>query len=416
MSHRSTAARAAAALLCVAWLPAQAAEPGAASSAGDQARFLAGLPVPPGSPLHALAQTQAWVEHQQAMDHAWPKLAGRLARAGVWEASALAPLLRRDRNVIYFFGGPDAAHAVKLFPDAPAYLLAGLESVGAVQAPETMKLAEVHAAVDGLASALRTFVEKSFFRTSEMGHDLQGKGIRGVQPVLYLFLARSGAEVLGASYFEVNAAGVAKDKAPGERWGPGVPGVRVRFQFPGKPPQEMAYVRVNLFDEELAKQPGFLAWAKGFGPANGLLKAASFILHDRNFSKARAFLMEACAAIVQDDSGVPYRAYKRAGWDVTCFGKYARPRDPFEGHEQRDLAEACAAQAAPLDFIIGYRRSNDSALQVYVKRPTATPTSEKTSRGTTAHPERRAGAAGPESRETAAAGPAAGAPTTVPIQ
>jgi hypothetical protein len=279
--------------------------------------------------------------------------------------------VQKDRNVIYFFGGPDAAHAVKLFPDAPAYLLAGLESVGAVEAPERMKPADVHAAIDGLASALRTFIEKSFFRTSEMGHDLQGKGIKGVQPVLYLFLARSGAEVLDGTPFEVDAAGVAKDKAPGEKWGPGVPGVRIRFQFPGRPVQQMSYVRVNLFDEELARQPGFLTWAKGFGPANGLLKAASFILHDRNFSKPRAFLLETCAAIVQDDSGVPYRVYKKAGWDLTCFGRYLRPRDPFERHEQKDLAEACAAQVAPLDFIIGYRRSSDSALQLYVKRPVA---------------------------------------------
>jgi hypothetical protein len=370
MSNRSAAARAAAALLCLAALPAVAATP-VASSAGDQARFLAGLPVAPGSPLHALTQTPEWQEHQQAMDRAWPKLEERLTRAAAFQATQLAPLVPADRNVIYFFGGPDAAHAVKLFPGAPAYLLAGLESVGAVQGPEALKLAEWHTAVDGLASALRTFIDKSFFRTSEMGHDLQGKGIKGVQPVLYLFLARSGAEVLDATYFEVSPAGVATDRAPGERWGPGVPGVRVRFQFPGRPVQAMSYVRVNLLDDELARQPGFLAWAKGFAPATGFLKAASFILHDRAFSRPRAFLLDACSAILQDDSGVPYRVYKKSGWELTCFGRYLRPRDPFEGHEQKDLAEACAAQTAPLDFVIGYRRANDSALQLYVKRPGA---------------------------------------------
>jgi hypothetical protein len=345
----------------------------APSTAGDQARFLAGLPVAPTSPLFALEQKQDWKDHEGAMARAWPVLATRLEKAAAFEASALAPLIQRDRKVIYFFGGPDAAHVVKVFPEAPAYLLAGLESVGAVEPPETMRPAEWHAAIDGLASALRTFVEKSFFRTSEMGHDLQGKGIKGVQPVLYLFLARSGAEVLDATSFEVNAAGVAADKAPGEKWGPGVPGVRIRFQFPGKPVQSMSYVRVNLFDEELARQPGFLAWARGFGPANGFLKAASFILHDKNFSKPRAFLLETCAAILQDDSGVPYRVYRNTGrWALTCFGPYARPRDPFQGSEQKDLAEACGAQPArPLDFIIGYRRQNDTALQLYVKQPGA---------------------------------------------
>jgi hypothetical protein len=133
----------------------------------------------------------------------------------------------------------------------------------------------------------------------------------------------------------------------------------------------MSYVRVDLSDGALAREPGFFLWARTFGPANGFLKAASFILHDGSFSRPRAFLLENCAAVLQDDSGVPYRIYKKAGWDLTCFGKAVRPRDPFESHEQKDLAEACAAQPGPIDFIIGYRRSNDSALQLYLKRPGA---------------------------------------------
>ncbi len=430
MSHRPTAARAAAALLCLAAPLLGAAQAPAASTAGDQARFLAGLPVSPGSPLHALTQTQDWVEHQQAMDRSWPLLAGRLAKAAAFEQASLSPLVQRDRKVIYFFGGPDAAHVVKLFPDAPAYLLAGLEPVGAVQAPETMKQAEVHRAIDGLDVALKTIIEKSFFRTSDMGRDLQGRGIRGVQPVLYVFLARTGAEVLDATYFEVSPAGVAADKAPGEKFGPGVPGVRIRFQFPGKPIQEMSYVRVDLSDGELTRQPGFFTWAKGFAPANGMLKAASFILHDNAFSKPRAFLLDACAAILQDDSGVPYKTYKKSGWELTCFGKYHTPRDPFQRQGQRDLAEACAAQTGPLDFIIGYRRANDSALQLYVKKPGATvppivtPAAHPPHQPATAATPAAAPAPAPEAvapppalpaAEAPAAQPAPAAPPAVPL-
>ena len=42
-----------------------------------------------------------------------------------------------------------------------------------------------------------------------------------------------------------------------------------------------------------------------------------------------------------------------------------------EAQGQADLAEACPATAAPLPFIIGYRRANDTALQLYRKRPAA---------------------------------------------
>jgi hypothetical protein len=347
--------------------PAPAATPVSAPAAGstldDQARFLAGLPVSPGSPLEKLTATPEWKKHAQAMEAAWPTLQARLDRAVAFEAETLAPLIKRDRNVIYFFGGPDAAHAVKLFPAAPAYLLAGLEPVGAIEPPERMKFEEVRKAIDGLSVTLKTIIQKSFFRTSDMGRDLQGKGIRGVEPVLYLFLARSGAEVLDSTYFEVSAAGESKDKAAGEKFGPGVPGVRIRFQFPGKPVQEMSYVRVDLYNPNLAKQPGFLPWARKFGPANSFLKAASFILHDRDFSITRDFLLSTSAAVLEDDSGIPLHAFKKGEWEETCFGTYMRPRDPFESHLQVDLDKLCKSQPArKLDFMIGYRKLNDTFL------------------------------------------------------
>ena len=221
--------------------------------------------------------------------------------------------------------------------------------------------------------SLKTIIEKSFFKTKDMGRDLAGKGINGVEPVLFIFLARSGAEVLGATYFEVSAAGEAKDKAPGEKFGPGVPGVRIRFQFPGKAEQEMSYVRVDLSDAELTRQPGFLTWAgKAYGPANGFLKAASFILHDREFSITRDFLLQTCAAILEDDSGVPLHAFKKGEWDHTCFGTYMRPRDPFDRMMQADLDKLCKSQPArPLDFIIGYRRTNDTFLLLATRKAAA---------------------------------------------
>jgi hypothetical protein len=344
--------------------------PAPASTVDDQARFLAGLPVSAGSPLAAWQGTQDYRDHVALMNSEWRKLSDRLEKASAWQQEELAPRLQGRRNLIYFFGGPDAAHAVRLFPEAPIYLLAGLEPVGVVEAPERMKFSEVHAAIDGLAHGLRTFVAKSFFRTTEMGKDLQGRGIKGVLPVLYLMLSRSGATIDATSFFEIDQKGVAVEKAPGQKWGPGVPGVKVTFHFAGKGPQEMLYVRVNLINDELDKQPGFIPWARSFGPANSFLKAASFILHDNAFSKPRALLLETSDAVVEDDSGIPYRAFQKGGWDFTCFGKYMAPRDPFEKQYQKDLDKACAEQPLrPLPFMIGYRKLNDTFLLLASKKP-----------------------------------------------
>jgi hypothetical protein len=343
--------------------------PAPASTVDDQARFLAGLPVSAGSPLAAWQGTQDYRDHVALMNSEWRKLSDRLEKASAWQQEELAPRLQGRRNLIYFFGGPDAAHAVRLFPEAPIYLLAGLEPVGVVEAPERMKFSEVHAAIDGLAHGLRTFVAKSFFRTTEMGKDLQGRGIKGVLPVLYLMLSRSGATIDACSFFEVDAGGVAHEKPASQKWGPGVPGVKVRFHFEGKAQQEMLYVRVNLINDELARQPGFVAWVRSFGPANAFLKAASFILHDNAFSRPRALLLEASAAVVEDDSGIPYRAFPKGEWEYTCYGKYVAPRDPFERQYQKDLDKACSElPQRPLPFMIGYRRLNDTFLLVAVKK------------------------------------------------
>jgi hypothetical protein len=352
--------------------PTASTTPATASTLDEQARFLSGLPVPATSPLAAWQATSDYRDHIHTMNVEWKKLSDRLEKAAAWQQAELAPRIQGNRNLIYFFGGPDAAHAVKLFPDAPIYLLAGLEPVGTVETLEKMKFSQVHTAIDGLSYGLRTFVAKSFFRTKEMQSDFQGHGIKGVLPQLYLMLSRSGATIDGTSYFEVDAKGVANEKAAGEKWGPGVPGVKVKFHFAEKAPQEMLYVRVNLFNDDLTKQPGFLVWARSFGPANSFLKAASFILHDPNFSKTRNLLLEVSGSVVEEDSGIPYRAFAKGEWDFTCFGKYMAPRDPFEKWYQKDLDKACTElPARPLPFMIGYRKLNDTFLLVASKKAVA---------------------------------------------
>jgi hypothetical protein len=361
-----------------------------ASTVDDQARFLAGLPVPAGSPLAAWQATQDYRDHFNLMNAEWKKLTDRLDKATAWQQAELAPRIQGNRNLIYFFGGPDAVHAVRLFPDAPVYLLAGLEPVGVVEPPEKMKFSEVHTAIDGLSYGLRTFVSRSFFRTTEMGKDLQGRGIKGVLPVLYLMLSRSGATIDATTFFEVDARGVVAERPAAQKWGAGVPGVKVTFHFDGRPRQEMLYVRVNLYNDELDKQPGFMTWARSFGAANSFLKAASFILHDDHFSRTRSLLLEASAAVIEEDSGIPYRAFGKGEWDFTCFGKYMAPRDPFEKQYQKDLDKACGELPFhPLPFIIGYRRPVDTFLLVAVKKPpaaAAVPAPEPPPAATPVHP------------------------------
>jgi hypothetical protein len=357
--------------------PAQAAltTPAAPASPiwNERARFLAGLPVPATSPLAKLQETQEWKDHRKALDSEWATLGERLERMKTWARAELDPRIDRTRPLVYFFGGPDAVAALTFFPEARSYLLAGLEPVGQVAPPEGVDAKVLDEALDGISYALRTAVRTSFFRTNEMGKDLTAKPkleIRGVLPILLLFLARSEATVLDVERIEIDpTSGAPAIKAEGVAWGDGIPAVRITIQrAAAKAAQSLTYVRVDLGNDALAKTPGFMTFVRQYAPHNALLKAASFILHDNRFSTPRDFLLENAAAVLQEDSGVPFHFFKKTAWDYTCFGKYARPRPPFQNHVQADLSAACAAQPArPLTFVVGYRRGEDTNLFLGVK-------------------------------------------------
>lgn len=343
----------------------------AASSVEEQARFLAGLANSPESPLAALEQSRRWREHAHAMDGAWTKMAERLALMDTWAAREVRPRIQVSLPVLYLFGGPDVITPITLYPDAPIYLLAGLEPVGQAPPPEALKPAALDAALDGLHEALRSVVPSSFFRTIEMGHDLRGQAIDGVQPLAYLFLERAGARILSAEQIEIDPLGLAKVKEEGEKWGPGLPGLRIRFQRDGHVAQELVYVRVDLGNEAMTQTPGFVPYVQALGPANAVLKAASFILHDNRFSRARDLLLASAVSVLQDDSGAPLRAFKKGEWEFTPFGTYLVPKRPFQRNWQSELAKLFeTVKPAPLPFTYGYRHgAAESSLLLAVKKP-----------------------------------------------
>jgi hypothetical protein len=98
----------------------------------------------------------------------------------------------------------------------------------------------------------------------------------------------------------------------------------------------------------------FLSWSAGHGPGNGLLKAASYLMHGDGFSGVRNFLLSNCRTIVQDDSGIPLRGFGK-GWKVNCYGRYAKHADTFGKYDQPDLAAVYTNNPpSELGFAFGY--------------------------------------------------------------
>jgi len=348
--------------LCLAAPKAQAA------SADDNARFLAGLPVSADSPLAPLTKTAAWENHARSFDQAFKLVdAAQLSHVRNWAKENLN--LPKRPNLFYLFSGPDFLYANAFFPDRNTYVMAGLEPPGTP--PDVSKIPEklIPAALQGLERATRTILQVSFFRTAEMSGQFSLTPTKGTLPVLYVFLARSGKVVHDAQLVRLLENGdiVEGDKASDPATG-GTKGAKIVFSSPGGPDQTLYYFQANVINGSFAKTGLDALFAK-LGDGDALVKSASYLLHGTPFSEVRNSLLNRSSAILQDDTGVPYRMYG-AGWTIKPYGHYSRPIPMFHYAWQGDLAKLYAQQSpAALPFGIGYRwRPNQSSLVLAVKK------------------------------------------------
>ncbi len=298
----------------------------AAADLNDTARFLAGMPVSNGSPLAPLTQDPAWRQHAQYFDSAWTKLESRqLSHIHDWAAGNLH---RRDANLFYMFSGPDFLYANAFFPAARNYVLCGIEPAGTV--PDIARL-NISDALYHIEGSLNSVLNYSFFQTKQMREDFSASQLNGTLPVLMVFLARCGKTI--------------------ENISPAAPhGVRIDFNG-----GSLYYFSVDLSNGSVERS-GLLTFCRKLGRGASLLKSASYLPPENQFSTIRNFLLDQSDLIVQDDSGIPYHDFNPAQWQVRLYGNYLAPIDIFKQFYQPDLADAYAHSSPPgLLFGIGYR-------------------------------------------------------------
>jgi hypothetical protein len=102
----------------------------------DTARFLAGMPPSPNSPLAPLTHEASWQQHAKHFDAAWAGLEnGQLGKVRAWAGHNMtAP----RQTLFYMFSGPDYLYANAFFPNASTYVLSGLERTGPI--PDVTRL------------------------------------------------------------------------------------------------------------------------------------------------------------------------------------------------------------------------------------------------------------------------------------
>jgi hypothetical protein len=344
-------------LLALSSAPARSAE---IANPDDTARFLAGLPLSPDSPLAGLAKDPEWQQHASRFN----VLFGQEDREhlGKVRSFAKARLTPTHDTLLYLFSGPDALHALALFPNASTYVMAGLEPPGNIPALTGLNHATVARTERGLESALGNLFKLSYFITKNMENQLRPGPVFGTLPVIYVFLARSGQTIHETTFVTVDNDGK-EQPSDGPAVKAAAKGVKIIFSEGDGPKKTLYYFSTNLMNDGV-KNSGFLAFCEKFGTADAFVKSASYLLHGGNFSTVRNFLLDHSASILQDDTGIPVSYFDRKTWQPQPFGHYVHPIAVFSHNYQPKLAELFRkGNPIPIDFGLGYRwRVNQSNL------------------------------------------------------
>ena len=362
--------------------PAQAA-PSADydAMATDTARVLAGLAPGDAPRFDAVTTRPAWRAYRDDVDRKWSQLQkDRFSVMRAWSDREVAPAVGPCDTLLYPFGGPDLINAYVLFPGCSRYLLFGLEPVGSMPALDGMGPQALDMLLAELRASLSDVFVRDYFITREMMTELKTPGVNGTLPLLLVFLARLDARLVDIRLESpwagpepaLNAEQAPGPSASAARRQPQKPTtVTIRFTVPGSTRvQTLTYARVRMEDAEFVKQEALLAYLDRHAPFTTLLKSASYLLHDNQFSKVRGVVITGSRAVLQDDTGVPYRFFDKAAWRVSLYGRYSAPVKDFNYGRQPDLEAAYRATAAvrELPFAFGYHwRQGTSSVMLAIR-------------------------------------------------
>jgi len=325
--------------------------------ANDVGRFLAGLPGTEGSPFKEFEEKEAWKLHKHELDADWQNIETKtIAHMREFQKSEIGSPTLVKNTVFYPFSGPDALMLTVFFPHNPVYVMVALEPPGTLPSVHQFaKKADLNKALASVRETAYDELHRSFFITHQMDRQFRGQVTDGLLPPILLLLARSGHTILGYRFVQLDNNGKIVDRGA-ETQIAGNRGVQVDFSTDAdNSVHKLYYFSTNLDDKHLQANANFQAFMKEMKGVDSYFKATSYMTHRAEFSEIRKLTLDHSAAVLQDDSGIPYHFFTEQAWAVQLYGDYTRPYGSFRWLEQPDLKKAYGEPTTkPLPFQIGY--------------------------------------------------------------
>lgn len=320
----------------------------------DYARYIAGLSLKNGGVLGNLDADSAYVKHCKMMDTRWAEMEkNRLSKMRSFADSELYKRLDKNDNLYYPFSGADFLHASTFFPNAKKSLYLALEQVG--EFPELGKIdARLrNAYLISIQATLSDIFRRSYFITRQMERDIPV--VKGVIPVFMVFITRQGYDILNVELTELDAKGMTIARTNNTK---ALRGMRITYcpTANKRDVRSLEYFSCDASNDGVKEHPELITHVKAFGDANVFFKAASYLMHNPYMSEFREASLSITKAVVQDDTGFPFRVLKD-GYNANLYGTYVAPiRDFGKGGFQPELAKLYkeSGRVKKLPFSLGY--------------------------------------------------------------
>jgi len=317
-----------------------------------------------------------WKDYQAKINADWPNMdSTRLTPMALWRDQEVNPHIDDTVLLLYPFSGPDFLHAYILFPNAYEYLFLAQEQLGEIPDLSKMKQKDLADYLDKFYYSIRDIYMRSYFITGRMNTDLHNARVKGVLPVIIFFMAQTGHEIIDVSYEYITSDGNFKPLSVVTGRFSATECVNISFKTQDTSKNKtFRYFRCDISDEGFVNTPGFKSYLNSLEEVNTYVKSASYLLHYGTFNTIRNIILENSDAVLQDDTGIPYKYFDLMDWDAYLYGVYVKPISDFPSpylmqSDLKKIYDAGGDNVKELPFSLGYHwNSGEQNQMLFIRK------------------------------------------------
>ncbi|MBX3156502.1 MAG: hypothetical protein KF773_10920 [Deltaproteobacteria bacterium] len=298
--------------------------------------------------------------------------------------------------VVYPFGGGDLLNALAVYPSATEYTTLSLEGMGD---PRTLDALSGAGKRDVLATQLQRLRKTyemnlgwAWNTTVQLSLDSgeTGQGLPGILALALVAIDANGYELVEARYWHPTARGdvqyltqrdVDAWDAAGRKSGKKITNAVQQGAFndielvfrkkgdPSAPAKTFRHLTGDLSDGGIKADGSSLAYLEQRKEVAAITKAASYHLWKDAFSKVRGYLLSHMKVMLSDDTGIPPRHAKAAGFTQEVWGTYTgtffnwAPQDTA-----RELVELFKGNKREMPYKFGYYDNRNRSVLLVTRK------------------------------------------------